>query len=231
MDWLYSKNPVAYEHAVFEMEKRAANIRAGTENEAVWLLEHPPLYTAGTSAKETDLLNAALPNSLPVFQTGRGGQYTYHGPGQRIAYVMVDLQKRGGDVRKYVFDLERWIIDSLADLDVIGERREGRIGIWVTQNLVENKIAALSSSREAVGQNMNDGAPREAKIAAIGVRVKSGVTFHGISINVDPDLSHYGGIVPCGISEHGVTSLRALKNAATMEDLDAVLKKNFAKIF
>lgn len=207
MDWLYSKTPVDYAHAVSEMEKRVANIRAGTANEAVWLLEHPSLYTAGTSAKDTDLLHTPF----PVFQTGRGGQYTYHGPGQRIAYVMVDLQKRakGGqaDIRKYVYDLEEWIIRTLADLDMTGERRDGRIGIWIAQNSKEEKIAAL------------------------GVRVRSGVTYHGISINVDPDLSHYNGIVPCGISEHGVTSLRAMKNTASMVEVDAALKKNFSEIF
>ena len=205
MDWLISKTPVDYLQAVSEMEARAAAIRAGVQNEAVWLLEHPPLYTAGTSAKADDLLNARF----PVFQTGRGGQYTYHGPGQRIAYVMVDLTRRGNDVRQYVFDLEEWIIRSLAEIGITGERRQGRIGIWVAQ----------SSSNS------------EAKIAAIGVRVRSGVTYHGVSINIDPDLSHYAGIVPCGISEHGVTSVRALRNAATTEEIDAALKRNFPKIF
>ncbi len=207
MEWITSPKPVAYETAVAEMEKRVAEIRAGTASEAVWLLEHPSLYTAGTSAKEADLLSAPF----PVFQTGRGGQYTYHGPGQRIAYVMLDLQKRAegkqADIRKYVFDLEEWIIRTLADLGVTGERRENRIGIWVADGNTEKKIAAL------------------------GVRVRSGVTYHGISINVDPDLSHYSGIIPCGISEHGVTSLRDLGITKTMRDLDAALKKNFSEIF
>ena len=207
MDWLFSKNPVDYDHAVREMETRAAAIRAGNADEAVWLLEHPSLYTAGTSAKENDLLHAPF----PVHQTGRGGQYTYHGPGQRIAYVMVDLQKRAqgaqADIRQYVWTLEEWVIRTLADLGIVGERRKGRIGIWVAQDGVENKIAAL------------------------GVRVRAGVTYHGVSINVDPDLSHYAGIVPCGIAEHGVTSVRALGNPASMADLDTALKKNFVAVF
>lgn len=200
-----SKNLVEYTHAVAEMEKRAAAIRAGTQDEAVWLLEHPSLYTAGTSAKDSDLLEAPF----PVYQTGRGGQYTYHGPGQRIAYVMVDLQKRGGDVRKYVFDLEEWLIRTLADLDIKGERREGRIGIWV----VDEKTK------------------KENKIAALGVRVRSGVTYHGVSLNVSPDLSHYSGIIPCGISAHGVTSLQKENSPQTMQAVDDALKKSFTKVF
>ncbi len=183
------------------MEARAAEIVAGTAGELVWLLEHPPLYTAGTSADPAELLNA---DALPVYETGRGGRYTYHGPGQRIGYVMADLRERGRDVRAYVHGLEEWIILSLADLGVRGERREGRVGIWVV----------LPSGGEA-------------KIAAIGVRVRRWVTYHGIAINVDPDLARFDGIVPCGIREHGVTSLRALGLGAGMADLDAALRRHF----
>jgi lipoyl(octanoyl) transferase len=185
------------------MAAHAAAIRAGWAPEAVWLLEHPPLYTGGTSAKKTDLLHTGL----PVFETGRGGQYTYHGPGQRIAYVMVDLQKRGGDVRRFVQDLEEVIIRTLAAFSVTGERREGRIGIWVETPQGEKKIAA------------------------IGVRVTRGVTWHGLSLNIDPDLSHYSGIIPCGISEHGVTSLADLGLKKTASEVDAVLVENFKAIF
>ena len=181
-----------------------AGIRADIAPECVWLLEHPPLYTAGTSARATDLIDARF----PVFETGRGGQYTYHGPGQRVAYVMLDLKRRTQDVRKYVRDLEEWIILSLRDLDVSAERRAGRVGLWVT--------AA-------------DGT--ENKIAAIGVRLRHWITFHGVSINVNPDLSHYAGIVPCGIAEHGVTSLAALGATTAMADLDGALRANWGKVF
>jgi lipoyl(octanoyl) transferase len=187
------------------MEERVAKINEGQANELVWLVEHPPLYTSGTSSKESDLLT---PKRFPVYYAGRGGQYTYHGPGQRVVYVMLDLNKRSRDVRKYVADLERWIIESLAKFNVIGETREGRVGVWVER----------------------DGG-REDKIAAIGVRVRKWVTFHGICINVEPNLSHYSGIVPCGISEHGVTSLVDLGLPVNMNDLDVTLKKTWDKIF
>jgi len=187
------------------METQAAKIAAGKSTEQVWLLEHPPLYTAGTSANESDLI---APNRFPVYPAGRGGQYTYHGPGQRVAYVMLDLRQRGRDVAAFVRGLEQWIIDSLAGFDVTAERRCGRVGVWVTHD---------------------DG--REEKIAAIGVRLRKWVSFHGIAINVSPDLSHFGGIVPCGISEHGVTSLHALGQMADMTQLDRALKESFENIF
>ena len=205
MEWLKSDEPVAYEKALAFMEQRVAAIRDGVADEAVWLLEHPPLYTAGTSADPGDLLE---PERFPVYDAGRGGQYTYHGPGQRIAYVMVDLKNRSSDVRRYVRDLEEWIIRTLACQGVTGERRDGRIGIWVTR----------------------DGG-REDKIAALGVRVRRWVTFHGIAINVAPDLTHFGGIVPCGIAEHGVTSLADLGLSTSMADLDESLRTNFEDVF
>lgn len=205
MHWLTQNEFVDYLNAVIQMERRVAGIRAGTEDEAVWLLEHPPLYTAGTSAKAADLLNP----QFPVYDTGRGGQYTYHGPGQRVAYVMLDLKKRTPipDIKKYVWQLEEWIIRTLAVLGVKGERREGRVGIWVVTPI------------------------GEAKIAAIGVRVRHWVTYHGISINISPDLAHFSGIVPCGIKEYGVTSLSALGIEGSMEEVDAALKENFAPVF
>ncbi len=205
MEWLKTDEAVDYEAALAFMESRVAAIRGGTADEAVWLLEHPPLYTAGTSADPADLLQ---PDRFPVYDAGRGGQYTYHGPGQRVAYVMLDLKKRGADVRRYVHDLEEWIIATLARLGVRGERRQGRIGIWV--------------AREG---------GREDKIAALGVRVRRWVSFHGIAINVAPDLSHFAGIVPCGIQEYGVTSLADLGIPATMEELDAHLKDAFEEVF
>lgn len=194
-----------YPEAIEVMEQRASAIAAGDAQELVWLVEHPPLYSAGTSAKVADLVD---PKRFDVFATGRGGQYTYHGPGQRVAYVMLDLRKRGRDVSAFVRALEQWIIDTLADLDVTAERRCERVGVWVTHP---------------------DG--REDKIAAIGVRLKKWVSFHGIAINVAPDLSHYEGIVPCGISEHGVTSLEALGKSSNMSELDANLMTNFEAIF
>ncbi len=205
IDWLIEDTPVAYPDATTFMEQRVAEIRAGTASETVWLLEHPPLYTAGTSAQEADLIE---PERFPVYQTGRGGQYTYHGPGQRVGYVMLDLKKRNGDLRRYVQDLEEWIIQALASFNVKGERREGRVGIWVDR-----------------------GHGREDKIAAIGVRVRQWVTFHGISINLDPDLSHFEGIVPCGIAEHGVTSLADLGLPVTLADLDVALRVAFEEVF
>ncbi len=206
-EWRISAEPVDYETAVAEMESRVTAIRDNGAPELIWLLEHPPLYTAGTSAKPADLLNAG---GLPVYQTGRGGQYTWHGPGQRVAYVMLDLRRRGGDVRAYVQGLEDWVIRALDQFNVKGERREGRVGIWVDR-----------------------GAGREDKIAAIGVRVRRWVTYHGIAINVEPELSHYEGIVPCGIADEklGVTSLVDLGLPVTMEDLDNALMATFGGVF
>lgn len=205
IEWKISEGLTDYENALAAMEQRVADIHSGTASELVWFVEHPPLYTAGTSSKEADLL---APKRFPVHYAGRGGQYTYHGPGQRVVYVMLNLNKRGRDVRKYITNLERWIIDSLAEFNVVGETRDGRVGVWV--------------KREG---------SREDKVAAIGVRVRKWVTFHGICINVEPDLSHYTGIVPCGISEHGVTSLVDLGLPVNMDDLDATLKRTWHKIF
>ena len=205
VEWSVAPAPVAYPDAVAAMEERVAAILARQAGEQVWLLEHPPLYTAGTSAQTDDLLDS---QDLPVFKSGRGGQYTYHGPGQRVAYVMLDLAARGRmDLRCFVRDLEQWLIDTLAAFGVAGMRREGRVGIWV----------------ETAGG--------EAKIAAIGVRVRHWVTFHGVSLNVAPDLSHYRGIVACGIREHGVTSLAALGVEASMADVDRALRRNFDAVF
>ena len=206
-EWLVAEAPVDYETAIAAVEERVAAIREGGAPERVWLLEHPPLYTGGTSAKPVDLLN---PGALPVYDTGRGGQYTWHGPGQRVAYVMLDLQRRGADVRGHVRRLEDWIIRALEQFNVKGERRQGRVGIWVAR-----------------------GAGREDKIAAIGVRVRRWVTYHGIAINVEPDLSHYAGIVPCGIADEnlGVTSLVDLGLPVTMEDLDNALMAAFGEVF
>lgn len=210
MEFLSSKDPVAYLDAVARMEERVADIHAGQADNAVWFLEHPPLYTAGTSAKTQDLLNP----QFPVFEAGRGGQYTYHGPGQLVGYVMLklaDYQARP-DIRRYVCQLEEWIIKTLAHFGVVGERREGRVGIWVDMSLY--------------------GQPGlEAKIAALGVRVRHGITFHGISINRAPDLSHFGGIVPCGISQHGVTSLADLGQHISRADLEAALKATWSDVF
>jgi len=203
IEWRVSDTPVAYEVAVAEMEARVAAIRAGTAPELVWLLEHPPLYTAGTSARESDLLEPGL---LPVHRTGRGGQYTYHGPGQRVAYVLLDLKRRGSDIRCFVSALEDWMIETLARFNLRGERRAGRVGIWI-----------------------DEGHGRESKIAAIGVRVRQWVTYHGVALNVDPDLSHYRGIVACGIRGHGVTSLTAQGITVSMAEVDAALKASFER--
>ncbi len=205
LEWRVSATPVPYEEAVAEMERRVAAIRAGAAPELVWLLEHPPLYTAGTSARPEDLLDA---RRLPVHRTGRGGQYTYHGPGQRVAYVMLDLRQRGTDIRAFVCALEDWLIRTLALLGLKGERRRGRVGIWI-----------------AAG----DGSER--KIAALGVRVRHWVSFHGVALNVDPDLAHYAGIVPCGIREHGVTSLAAEGVTVTLAQVDDALRRCFAEAF
>ena len=190
------------------MEERIADIAADKAAECVWLLEHPPLYTAGTSANPADLV---APDRFDVFETGRGGQYTYHGPGQRIAYVMLDLKRRTQDVRLYVASLEEWIINTLAAHNIKGERREDRVGVWV--------------ARPEKGLGVED------KIAAIGIRLRKWVTFHGISINIEPDLSHYSGIVPCGISQHGVTSFVDLGYPVTMEDVDVTLRAEFETLF
>ena len=207
-EWRVSDLPVPYDEAVAEMEARAAAIAEGRARELVWLLEHPPLYTAGTSADARDLID---PKGFPVFKTGRGGQYTYHGPGQRVAYVMLDLKRRKPDVRAFVEDLERWLIAALAEFNVTGELREGRVGVWV--------------------KRPEKGLTAEDKIAAIGVRIRKWVTFHGVSLNVDPDLDHFTGIVPCGISQYGVTSLADLGLTATMADVDIALKRTFAEVF
>jgi len=206
--WAVSTDYVDYPAAVAAMEARAAAIADGTAGELVWLLEHPPLYTAGVSAKATDLL---APDRFPVFESGRGGQFTYHGPGQRVAYVMLDLTKRGRDVRAFVAALEAWIIDALAAFNITGELRDGRVGVWV-----ERKGAGWS---------------REDKIAAIGVKLRRWVSFHGISLNVEPDLSHFSGIVPCGQTEHGVTSLVDLGLPVAMDEADAALQTSFTKVF
>ena len=202
--WEVAAALVPYDEAVARMEREVEAIARGEALELVWLLEHPPLYTAGTSAKESDLL---MPQRFPVHHTGRGGQYTYHGPGQRVAYVMLNLKNRGADVRSFVAGLEEWLIATLASLMVKGERREDRVGVWVR----------------------NSG--REAKIAAIGIRVRRWVSFHGISLNVNPDLTHFDGIVPCGVKEHGVTSLVDLGLPVTMADADVALKASFGNIF
>lgn len=212
-DWLISDRTVAYEEALATMEARVADIRAGRAPELVWLLEHPPLYTAGTSSREVDLLE---PARFPVHVAGRGGQYTYHGPGQRVAYVMLDLRRRRQDVRRFVSDLEEWTIRTLGRFNVAAERRAGRVGVWVGR---PDK------------PTLPDGSPREDKIAAIGVRIRHWVSFHGISINVEPDLSHYAGIVPCGIAGHGVTSLVDLGLPATLADLDMALAETFVEVF
>jgi lipoyl(octanoyl) transferase len=206
--WAISPRPVDYPAAVAAMEARAAAIAAGRANQLVWLLEHPPLYTAGVSAKAEDLLQ---PARFPVHRTARGGQYTYHGPGQRVAYVMLDLTKRGRDVRGYVRDLEGWIIAALDRFNVAGEVRDGRVGVWV--------------------QRRTPGHVQEDKIAAIGVKVRRWASFHGISLNVEPDLSHFEGIVPCGIRAHGVTSLVDLGLPVTMADADRALKDAFVEVF
>ncbi len=211
VDWRIDDAPVPYPAALAAMDERVAAIRAGRAPELVWLLEHPPLYTAGTSARPGDLV---APDRFPVFPTGRGGQFTYHGPGQRVAYVMLDLARRGGDVRRFVCDLENWMIATLARFNVKGERRAGRVGIWVDRS-------------------RDKGAGREDKIAAIGVRVRHWVTLHGVALNVDPDLGHFAGIVPCGIADPrlGVTSLADLGIYVQMAEVEAALRAAFAEVF
>jgi len=209
VEWAVSPGLTPYAAAVAVMEARAAAIAAGEAGELVWLLEHPPLYTAGVSAKAADLIE---PDRFPVHQTGRGGQFTYHGPGQRVAYVMLDLSARRRDVRAFVAALEAWVIDALAAFNVKGELRDGRVGVWV-----ERKTPGLE--------------PREDKIAAVGVKLRKWVSFHGISLNVEPDLDHFSGIVPCGITEHGVTSLVDLGLPVTMDEADAALRASFERVF
>ncbi len=204
MEWIFSEKPVPYEEAVQRMEARVADIREGNADELIWNLEHPSLYTAGTSAKSEDL----IAHDFPVFDTGRGGEYTYHGPGQRVSYIMCNLKKRQQvpDIKKYIWSLEEWIIQTLKEFDIKGERREGRIGIWVETRTGEKKIAA------------------------IGVRIRHWVTYHGLSINVNPDLSHFSGIVPCGIKEFGVTSFHDLGEKISLQELDEAMQTTINKI-
>ena len=206
--WITSENPQPFNDSLSFMEQRVDEIIAGEASETIWLLEHPSLYTAGTSAKAQDLLT---PERFPVFETGRGGEYTYHGPGQRIIYVMLDLNKRKKDVRWFVSELESWVIDVCAVLGVSVDRRDGRVGLWVEKGEL--------------------GLQQESKIAAIGIRLRRWVSFHGISINVSPNLEHFSGIVPCGLHDYGVTSFEALKTSVTFEDIDAALKETFSKRF
>jgi lipoyl(octanoyl) transferase len=213
VEWRVEKGFTAYDVAVAFMERRVADIRAGTAGELVWLVEHPPLYTAGTSAQPTDLLD---PNRFPVFSSGRGGEYTYHGPGQRVAYLMLDLKRRREDVRAFVAALEAWIIGALAAFNVKGERREDRVGVWVAR---PDKPP------------LPDGTPAEDKIAAIGIRLRRWVSLHGIALNVEPELSHFSGIVPCGVTGYGVTSLVDLGLPVTMADADAALRAAFVGVF
>lgn len=208
VDWVVADGYVDYPEAVAFMEARAAAIAAGEARELIWLLEHPPLYTAGVSSRDDDLLDAGR---FPVHRSGRGGQFTYHGPGQRVAYVMLDLNHRGRDIRAFVRGLEQWIIGALGEFNVPADVRDGRVGVWV--------------------ERKGPGWSREDKIAAIGVKVRKWVSFHGISLNVEPDLTHFGGIVPCGIQEHGVTSLVDLGVPATMDEADEALKVSFRRVF
>ena len=213
IEWITSNGLTGFREAEIWMEARVAAIAEGAAPECIWLVEHPPLYTAGTSAKIEDLTD---PDKFDVFATKRGGQYTYHGPGQRVAYVMLDVGNRGRDVRAFVQQLEAWIIATLAQFNVVGEMREGRVGVWVTRP---------EKPQTATGQ------PAEDKIAAIGIRLRKWISFHGISLNLEPDLTHFEGIVPCGITDHGVTSLVELGLPVTMDDLDTALLQSFAEVF
>ena len=213
VNWIKTDEFIAYPDALERMEQIVSSLISGNDLEHVWLLEHPELYTAGTSANLSDLID---PDLFPVYSSQRGGQYTYHGPGQRIAYTMLDLNKRGKDVRKYVHSLEEWIIQTLAEFDIKGERRKDRVGVWVVR---DDKPPSSS------GQFLED------KIAAVGVRLRKWISFHGIAINVNPNLNHYKGIVPCGIQQHGVTSLADLGLKVTIEDLDKALIKTFDNVF
>ena len=209
VEWIVTEGLTPYKDAVSFMEARVTAIHAGTAPEAVWLLEHPPLYTAGTSARPADLTD---PDRFPVYEAKRGGQYTYHGPGQRVVYVMLDLNRRGRDVRAFVQDLEGWVIDTLAGFGLTGHIRDGRVGVWIDR---------------PEKPPLPDGRMAEDKIAAIGIRLRKWISFHGISINVEPDLEHFSGIVPCGINDYGVTSLVDLGLPVTMEDVDVALKRSF----
>lgn len=213
VEWRISDGLTDYETALSVMEARAAAIANGEAEELVWLLEHPPLYTAGTSAKREDLRD---PDRFPVFETRRGGQYTYHGPGQRVAYTMLDVGRRGRDVRRFVADLEAWVIAALGEFGLTGHIREGRVGVWIERP---------EKPRTAAGGVAED------KIAAIGIRLRRWVSFHGVSINVEPDLAHFDGIVPCGITDHGVTSLVDLGLPVTMDDVDVALRRSFDQVF
>lgn len=213
VEWRVEPGLIGYDDAVAFMERRASAIRGGNAGEMVWLLEHPSLYTGGTSAAPGDLLDA---DRFPVFKSGRGGEYTYHGPGQRVAYVMLDLKRRHEDVRAFVAALEAWLIAALAAFNVRGERREDRVGVWVAR---------------PEKPPLPDGSPAEDKIAAIGIRLRRWVSFHGIALNVEPDLSHFSGIVPCGVTGYGVTSLVDLGLPVTMEDADAALRAAFVAVF
>ncbi|NUH64776.1 lipoyl(octanoyl) transferase LipB [Sulfitobacter sp. S0837] len=213
VEWIISDGLTDYRAAEAWMESRAAAIAAGEADECIWLVEHPPLYTAGTSAKPADLTD---PGRFPVYPTRRGGQYTYHGPGQRVAYVMLNVAARGRDVRCFVRQLEDWVIATLDQFNLRGEIRPGRVGVWVQRPDKPNQA---------------DGSPAEDKIAAIGIRLRKWVSFHGISINVEPDLSHFSGIIPCGIAEHGVTSLVDLGLPVTMDDVDLALRASFDGVF
>ena len=213
VEWITSTGLTPYSDALAFMEDRVAGIIAGYASEAIWLVEHPPLYTAGTSANTADLL---LPDRFPVYEARRGGEYTYHGPGQRVAYVMLDVGKRGRDVRAFVKQLESWVITTLIQFNVEADRRSGRVGVWVSRT---------DKPRQP------DGTLQDDKIAAIGIRLRKWVSFHGVSINVEPDLDHFNGIVPCGISEHGVTSLVDLGLPVTMDDLDVALHQSFSSAF
>ncbi|SFJ80653.1 lipoyl(octanoyl) transferase [Bosea sp. OK403] len=213
VEWVVAEGLTGYEAAVAEMEARVALIADGLAPERVWLVEHPPLYTAGTSAKDEDLI---APGRFPVHRSGRGGQFTYHGPGQRVAYVMLDLKRRDPDLRRFVAALEAWLIGTLDAFNVRGERREDRVGVWVRRPEKRAKTGAESA---------------EDKIAAIGIRVRRWVSFHGISLNVEPDLTHFDGIVPCGVSDHGVTSLVDLGLPVTMPEVDSSLRAQFERIF
>jgi lipoyl(octanoyl) transferase len=213
VEWALAEGLTGYEEAVAEMEARVAAIAAGAARERVWLVEHPPLYTAGTSARDEDLVE---PDRFPVFRSGRGGQFTYHGPGQRVAYVMLDLNRRVPDLRRYVAALEAWLIATLAEFNIRGERREDRVGVWVRR---PDKAPSFP------------GGVAEDKIAAIGIRVRRWVSFHGVSLNVEPDLSHFSGIVPCGVSQHGVTSLVDLGMPVTMPEVDHAMRRTFETVF
>ena len=245
-EWRISSAPVPYLEALAEMERRVAAIEAGNEPELFWLLEHPPTYTAGTSAETSELLNAG---GFPVYETGRGGRYTYHGPGQRVIYALCDLRQRGRDVRKHVWRLEEWIIRTVAAFGLKGERREGRVGIWVTQETKESKQFP-SRLREGLGEgslnkhrSIGTSPPlippasggkicgHEVKIAAIGVRVRRWVTYHGLALNVNPNLTHFNGIVPCGLPDYGVTSLHALGVKAAMQAVDEEFRRQVNGLF